>query len=105
MSKPLVANSRRNSESSAFHRAVFDAWGHKCYFGWNHQATDAAHIIPRSRLGKQRYACAKMNGRPVCRRHHEAQEAGLIDFTLADRRRAVVALNKVLKDRIQEPAA
>jgi hypothetical protein len=53
-------------------------------------------------LGKHRYACAIENGRPGCRKCHEAQERGELRFRKADYNKAVRALNKVLKSKIQE---
>jgi hypothetical protein len=72
------ANMRKESaqhrrEREAFHKITFAAWGPirdfggitRCWF-CAQPATVAMHIIPRSMLGKHRYACAEVNGRPGC---------------------------------------
>lgn len=101
MSRPLVADMKRLSEAADFHRRVFAKWGNACYRGkCKKRATDAAHVIPRSQLGPQRYACAEQNGRPLCRDHHNEQEAGLWDFSAKDKRAAIRALNLVLKIKL-----
>lgn len=106
MSKPLIANPKRQSEAAAFHRAVFKAHGDRCHFCGKPQSTDAMHVIPRSQLGpKARYACPVENGRPGCRRCHDAQERNELQFSVSVRRRAIRALNKVLKAPLMEPAA
>ena len=91
-------------EAREFHRRVFAKWGNRCYFCGG-KATDAMHIIPRSQLGPHRYACAEENGRPGCRVHHDASEANdpRCQFHVSQRRKAVKALNKILKQPIQEP--
>jgi hypothetical protein len=79
-----------------WHKAVFDAWGNKCYF-CGQPATDAMHIVGRPKLGKHRYACPEDNGRPGCRRCHRMQTDNKLDFSNRDYQRAVNALNEVLK--------
>lgn len=98
--KPLIANPKRQSEATAFHRRVFKEHGDKCYF-CGCKATDAMHIEGRSRLGKHRYACPEENGRPGCRRCHVLQTDNKLQFKSADVRRARVALNQVLKDKLE----
>lgn len=106
MSRPLIANPQRDTEAAQFHREVFKAHGSACHFCGKKGATDAMHVIPRAHLGKKaRYACPIENGRPGCRPCHSANEAGQKDFSLAIRRRAVRALNKVMKSPLMEPAA
>lgn len=100
--KPLIANRERKNEAAAWHRAVFSAHGKKC---WNcgGEATDACHVIPRSQLGKLRYEMPKENGRPGCRRCHQRQECGELDFPIAVRRAAVRAHNKIARVPMMEP--
>jgi predicted restriction endonuclease len=92
----------RSKAAAEFHRRVFAKHGNRCEFcgDW---ATDAAHIVPRSKLGPHRYACPEENGRPVCRYCHEAQESGKWNFSVKDRRSAVTALNAVLKTKLEMP--
>jgi hypothetical protein len=103
--RPLVANPKRDSEAATFHRRVFKAHGSECHW-CSKKATDAAHVVPRSQLGKQRYACAEDNGRPACRGCHDRNEASdpEYQFSLKVRRRAVKSLNVALKVKIAEPA-
>ncbi len=106
MSRPLIANPKRDVEAAAFHRAVFKAHGSCCHFCGKKGATDAMHVISRSLIGpKARYACPIENGRPGCRSCHDRQERDELKFTLSVRRRAVRALNKVMRAPIEEPAA
>ena len=103
MSRPLIPNKARESEARAWHNAVFKAHGKKCWHCGG-EATDAAHIIPRSRLGpKLRYAIPVENGRPACRRCHELQESRIIEFPLSVVRAAIRAHNKIAKVKMQEP--
>jgi hypothetical protein len=105
MSKPLIANPKRTVEASAFHRLVFAAYGgprRLCVFCGKPGATDAAHVIPRSKLGQLRYACVKF-ARPAHRHCHESQERGEIDFSIAIRRDAIKAHNKLAKCHIKIP--
>ena len=101
MSRPLIIRNDAEKEAHAFHVAVFKNWGNKCYRCKAH-ATDAAHIIPRSKLGPHRYASPVTNGRPLCRTCHDSQEKGEWDFPKVIRNRAIRALNKVLKIRLEE---
>jgi len=61
------------------------------------------HVVPRSKLGKHRYAFPRYNGRPGCRECHRRQESGELEFALIDRQEAVLFLNKVLKVKLPEP--
>jgi 5-methylcytosine-specific restriction endonuclease McrA len=89
MTKPLIADRKRRSESAEFHRLVFQRHGYECYFCGG-KATDAAHVIPRSQLGpKTRYAAPQFNGRPLCRACHEENRI----FPLDMRRQAAKAIN------------
>ena len=99
MSRPLVANPTHKRAMAEFHRRVFARWGNRCYWCGCH-ATDAAHIVPRSKLGKFRFAYPEENGRPACRTHHDAQELGMINFRRKDVKEAIHALNKVLKQKL-----
>lgn len=104
MSRPLLAIYTRRSEAKRFHDACFRYHGRACWKCGN-AATDAAHIIPRSQLGPQRYACPVENARPACRRCHDRQERHEIAFPKAWRLKAIRALNRVLRVKIVESAA
>lgn len=73
-------------------------WGCQCRFCGN-KATDAAHVIPRTKLGKHRYADPRL-GRPLCRRCHGLQEAGTLEWSGATLRVSIDAANKYLKVKI-----
>ena len=97
-SKPMVDAKRRQRErmAAAWHKAVFLAHGDKCYW-CGKKATDAAHIIPRSRLGPLRYEMPVENGRPACRTCHELQERGMLVFEAKDLFAAVRHHNRIAK--------
>jgi hypothetical protein len=62
---------RHRKERRAFHDAVFEAWGDRCFFCQG-PASDAMHVIGRRMgLGKHRYAAPVQNGRPGCRQCHD----------------------------------
>lgn len=103
MSRPLIANAKRQSEAQAFHRACFKAWGRVCYFCGSKDATDAMHLVPRAVLGPRRYVCPVENSRPGCRSCHNKQTRGELAFKKADMRRAITALNKVCKQKMELP--
>lgn len=114
--RPLVPKLATQLDGDEFRRAVFAAHGRACYFfpvktvkdattGEKRRrrpderclkdATDPAHIVPRSQLGpKSRYACPEENGRPLCRVCHDIQESGRLEFPDAIYNRAIRALNK-----------
>jgi hypothetical protein len=105
LSKPLIANNKRQSESAAFHKAVFQAFGgpkRLCSLCGKPGATDAAHVVPRAILGPLRYADARL-ARPAHRGCHEAQERGERDFAIEIRRDAIRAHNLISKVRLMEP--
>ena len=103
MSKPLIPNPKRVAEAAAFHRAVFDMWGKSCYLCRRRApATDAAHVIPRARLGPLRYASPHF-ARPAHRDCHEAQEAGKIEWPLAILRDAARHYNQISKVPMHVP--
>lgn len=103
MSRPLVADPRRHSEANLFHRACFRAHGKRCYFCGSKSATDAMHIISRAFLGPRRYECPIENARPGCRACHDKQTRGELVFKKEDVRRAIAALNKVCKCKLELP--
>jgi hypothetical protein len=61
------------------------------------------HIIGRAHLGPRRYACPEENGRPGCRRCHDAKGWLSVNFAIKDRRAAVRALNKILTEKLPTP--
>ena len=100
MSRPLLANPKRQSESAKFHREVFARYGNKCIHCGGH-ATDASHVLRRGmHLGPLRYADPRL-ARPSCRRCHDAEKP----FSKAVRLDAIRAHNKLAKVAIPESAA
>jgi len=100
MVRPLQANPKRESEAASWHRIVFMAHGSRCHFCGAH-ATDAAHIVPRSSLGKaQRYAVPAYNGRPVCRKCHDQLHNGALTFSHLVVWEAKQAVNAISKAKI-----
>ena len=105
MSRPLIANPKRQSEAAAFHKAVFQLFGGPkkiCALCDKPGATDAAHVIPRSKLGPLRYVDPRF-ARPAHRACHMAQERGEIEFSLIIRRSAVHAHNTLAKIKMELP--
>lgn len=102
MTRPLIEDKRQKNDAAKFHRAVFRAHGNRCWNCDGH-ATDAAHVIPRAQLGSLRYEIPVENGRPACRRCHNAQESGEIAFPVEIVRIAIRAHNQISKVHIQEP--
>lgn len=102
MSRPLIANPKRASEASAYHRKVFARYGHACVF-CGHQATDAAHVIGRAHLGPLRYADERLS-RPSCRSCHERVDRNEIQWPLAILRDAIKVHNKIARVKIEVPA-
>jgi hypothetical protein len=100
MSRPLQANPKRKAEAAVFHREVFKRYGNKCWFCGGH-ATDAMHIIRSGFLGPLRYRIIE-NGRPGCRRCHDAKPSQR-DFPIADQREAIIAHNLISKETLQVP--
>jgi len=107
MTKPLIANPKRQSEASRFHREVFAMFGgpkRVCALCGKPGATDAAHVIARAHLGPLRYADPRL-ARPAHRECHEAQERGVIRFSLLIRQDAVIAHNALAKIKLVVPDA
>lgn len=80
---------------------MFAAWGNGCVF-CDDRATDAAHIVDRNELGPHRWECARENGRPVCRPHHEQLHRHELQFPKSVYNAAVRALNRVMKQKLKE---
>ncbi len=112
MSKPLIASKEEKKAAADFHKAVFALYGYVC---WLHRAkdpkskmpaTDAAHIIKRSRLGtKLAYATPEF-ARPLCRPCHRIQELGLDRmywFPYVDELAAVLVHNRIAKSPLPLP--
>lgn len=105
MSKPLIANPRRQSESAKFHRAVFAMFGYVCALCGGKGATDAAHVLNRgSNLGPLRYASPRF-ARPAHRSCHDAVDRHEIAWPLAMRQDAVRAFNEIAKTKMEVPTA
>ena len=79
--KMRTESAEHRSARVLFHNVVFAVHGSSCHFCGG-PATDAMHVIDRSRLSaRQRYAFAELNGRPGCRSCHESQGAGVLSFS------------------------
>ena len=79
--KMRTESAEHRSARVLFHNVVFAVYGSSCHFCGG-PATDAMHVIDRSRLSaRQRYAFAELNGRPGCRSCHESQGAGVVSFS------------------------
>jgi hypothetical protein len=103
--RPLLDNPKRKNEAARFHREVFALYGgpkRLCVFCGRQGATDAAHVISRSKLGPLRYADPRF-ARPAHRRCHMEQEAGLIDFAIEIQRDAIAAHNEISKIKLVMP--
>ena len=99
--------------------AVFATFGRVC---WLHKrqnpyskvpATDAAHVIKKSRMGSSLAYGSKDGpvdprlGRPLCRYHHERQESGVLKrdrFSYADVFEAVSIHNQYARSPLPLPA-
>ena len=106
MSRPLIPNRKRESEAAQFHRAVFSQYGGSkkiCALCGKPGAVDAAHVIPRSRLGPLRYADVRF-ARPAHRECHTQVDRHEIGWPEDVYRDAVLAHNAIAKIRIVEPA-
>ncbi len=91
---------------------MFALFGYTC---WIHKAkdprskvaaTDAAHIIKRSRMGAALAYASVQFGRPLCRSCHAAQELGLdpmFFFPYADVRAAYEEHNRLAKSPLPIP--
>ena len=102
MSRPLIANKKREGEAARWHREVFKAHGRACFF-CGKDATDAMHIIARAQLGPLRYEIPVQNGRPGCRACHERQERGELHFPVRIMRIAIRAHNAIAKVKLELP--
>ena len=103
--KPLQPRRDTQAAAQKFHRDVFAMFGGKaklCVFCGGQGATDAAHVIPRSKLGHLRYADPRL-ARPAHRHCHEAQTRNETDFSLDVRRAAIRAHNEIAKQKLEEP--
>lgn len=98
MSRPLLADPKRNSEAARFHREVFAMFGYACFHCGKH-ATDAAHVLNRAmKLGPLRY-CDPRLARPLCRPCHDAKKP----WPIAVQRDAVKAHNLYAKVKLTLP--
>jgi hypothetical protein len=94
MTNPLIAH--KDNKANTWHREVFATWGTTCWICRKRRASDAAHVISRTKLGKHRYD-SPLLGRPLCRQCHIEQTLGKVDFDRAAKRLALRAANSVLK--------
>lgn len=101
--RPLLANPKRQSEASRFHKAVFARYGRGCVLCNSAKATDAAHVIGRAHLGSLRYADVRL-ARPLCRSCHILVDEKKIAWPKSVLRDAIRAHNAIAKVPIAEPA-
>jgi hypothetical protein len=112
LSKPLAGKKDTALAAAEFHKLIFRVWGPFC---WLHRAksptsqvraSDAAHIIKRSRMGaKLAYASFEF-ARPLCRECHLKQEPGLDPmfwFPYADELAAYREHNRIAKSPLPLP--
>jgi hypothetical protein len=103
MSRPLVANPKRKTDASNFHRRVFRKWGNNCKLCTRKApATDAAHVIGRAHLGPHRYASEHF-ARPAHRDCHDAVDRNETRWPLAIVRDAIRHFNKLAKTKMELP--
>jgi hypothetical protein len=104
VSRPLLANPKRQSEANRFHREVFAMFGYQCALCTRKSAaTDAAHVLRRgSHLGPLRYADPRL-ARPAHRDCHEKVDRGELSWPLSIRRDAVKAHNQISKVKLEMP--
>lgn len=103
--KPLLARAETVRAATKFHHGVFKRYGGPrkvCFLCFKPGASDAAHVVPRSKLGPLRYADVRL-GRPAHRVCHERQERGLIDFMFEIRLDAIRCHNEIAKIKLVEP--
>jgi hypothetical protein len=95
----LRAKPERISEARAYHAAVFARFGSACVLceDRSHPATEAAHVIKRSTLGRLRFADVAF-ARPAHTACHRKQEANLIRFSASIRRSATLAYNALTRN-------
>ncbi len=100
----LRANPKRFREASRYHDDVFAFWGPYCYLCPMRTpvAQDAAHVIPRSKLGPLRYANVHF-ARPAHRICHERQERNEIDWSLRIKQDATIEYNNLSKIGMKVP--
>jgi len=95
-------------EARVFHDAVWALYGPRCWFfaicGDVRPAVDAAHIIPKSALGKHRYADPRL-ARPAHRLCHERYGPQVRQWPLADRIVAAEAANLYVRKKFVVPSA
>jgi hypothetical protein len=83
ISRPLLASKEAKMQAAQWHREVFALFGNRCYLHVlknprsKMAATDAAHVVARSRLGTAWAYASPLFGRGLCRGCHDAQGAGL----------------------------
>ena len=102
MSKPLQEKASTKSAAAAWHKAVFLMFGQKCFF-CGHNATDAAHVVKRSRIGAKLAYCDPRIGRSLCRKCHCKQEVGEISFPLNVRQEAIEVHNIFARVKLPVP--
>jgi hypothetical protein len=102
VSRPLIANKKRQPESSGFHKAVFARYGYVCILCKRANATDAAHVIGRAHLGSLRYADVRL-ARPLCRSCHVRVDENKIVWPKTVLRDATRAHNRIAKVPLPEP--
>jgi hypothetical protein len=83
------------TKEKAFHKAVFTRYGYTCALCGS-RACDAAHVIPRHKLGRHRYADPRL-ARPLCRDCHIKNTLGQKPFPDDVLYEATQVANQLLK--------
>jgi hypothetical protein len=97
-----LKKAKREAAAARFHADCFRIHGSACFF-CGKRATDAMHILARSRIGaKLWYANPETNSRPGCRACHDAQGAGDLQFPKPLLRAAIRSHNKLARVPIPE---
>jgi len=100
--RPLRPKRETQNDARKWHRDVFALRGDLCFF-CGARATDAMHIQRRGmHLGPLRY-CDPRIGLAGCRRCHELEDVGKLQFPLHVRVAAALALNEYAKVKFPIP--
>lgn len=105
MSRPLQPDPKRVREATQFHRDVFATYGGAkkiCALCNRPGASDAAHVIPRSKLGPLRYADVRF-ARPAHRLCHDQVDRHIIEWPIHILADAISAHNQIAKVKLQLP--
>ena len=105
MGKPLIPNQKRVNEAIVWHVKVFRKYGGAkkiCTLCGRSNATDAAHVIGRAKLGPLRYIDERL-GRPLHRHCHEDVDNHRTAWPLEIRQDATRVFNEYAKVKMVVP--